>query len=120
MTDDDRFPAWPPEWLEDHVLSAEETLAEHEGLTFRTGLRNDGHVLMSVSWPEGRRWMRVDPVGHEPPRALRIGELSEDADTARMVEGVWSQALTLAKQLIDGEITELPTTQPRKRRWGRG
>jgi hypothetical protein len=119
----DAFPRWPPDWLDEHDLSTEEELGQVGEVEFLTGLRSDGQVLMSVTWPEGRRYMLVDPVGNEGPRALRVGEKSEDPDVARMVEGVWSQALSLAKQLIDGDIQSITPPAPGRsgrRGWRRG
>ena len=125
---DDDFPRWPPPWIEDRPLAAEEVLAEAGDIAFASALRADDRVLLSVSWPGGKRWLMVDPVGNEAPQALRIGERSEDPEISRMVEGVWSQALTRAKQLMDGELdlgaegpgeTPDPPAGPR-RRWRRG
>jgi hypothetical protein len=108
---DDLFPRWPPEWLEDHELELEEAGTEPADVQLVSAMRSDGQVLVSVTWPGGRRYLRVDPSGDEDPEALRIGEPAEDPDVARMVEGVWSQALKLAKQLIDGDV-ELPPEPP--------
>ncbi|WP_354700952.1 hypothetical protein DSM112329_01245 [Paraconexibacter sp. AEG42_29] len=128
MSDD--FPRWPPDWLDEYALSKEETLAAAGAVELRSGLRGDGQILFAVQWPDGLRYMVVDPVGGGTPQALRIGEKSEDGEIARLVEGLWSQALAQAKQLIDGEIqaaTPLMPTLPdpggdggRRRRWGRG
>lgn len=100
----DTYPRWPDDWLEDHTLATEEAVAASEEVEFLSALRSDGSVLFSVTWPEGRRYMLVDPIGNVAPQALRVGERSEDAEIARSVEGVWSGALALAKQLIDGEV----------------
>jgi len=121
----DDFPRWPPEWIEDHALAAEEVLAEAGDISFASALRADDKVLLSVTWPGGRRWMMVDPVGNEAPQAFRIGERSEDPEINRMVEGVWSQALERAKQLIDGELKlgaaepEPPADGKSRRPWRR-
>jgi hypothetical protein len=46
--------------------------------------------------------------------------VSEDTDLARSIDAMWSQALRLAKQIMDGEVPALWEEQPRKRRrWGR-
>lgn len=97
------FPLWPGDWLTDHGVAAEQVLAADEHVELVTALRGDGQVLFRLSWPEGRRWMLVDPVGGGVPSALRAGEKADDRDVARTVEGLWSQALTLAKGLLDGE-----------------
>jgi hypothetical protein len=103
----DAFPRWPPDWIDDHDLAAEEVLVQNEDVSLATALRNDDRVLFSVSWAGGRRYMLVDPIGNDAPRALRVGERAEDADVARIVEGLWSQALAEPEP-------------PRRRRWGRG
>ena len=117
-----------PETLLADERAALEVLAEAGDIAFASALRADDRVLLSVSWPGGKRWLMVDPVGNEAPQALRIGERSEDPEISRMVEGVWSQALTRAKQLMDGELdlgaegpgeTPDPPAGPR-RRWRRG
>ena len=130
MTDD--FPSWPPDWLDEYELAAEQTVAATDEVSLTSALRKDDRVLMAVSWPGGRRWMLFDPVGNDPPQALRIGERSDDGEVARIVEGLWSQALTLAKRMMDGELTAealaaaaaeaLQEQEPeqKKRRWGRG
>jgi hypothetical protein len=120
----DAFPRWPDDWLEDHTLATEEAVAASAEVEFLSALRSDGSVLFSVTWPEGRRYMLVDPIGNVAPQALRVGERSEDAEVARSVEGVWSGALALAKQLIDGEVdppaAEGADDASRRGRWRRG
>jgi hypothetical protein len=122
----DVFPRWPPDWTDDHTLATDESLAVSEDIEFFSALRSDGQVLFAVAWPEGRRYMLVDPEGETPPRALRVGEKSEDPDIGRGVEGVWSGALALARQILDGEVdplrpglAPLPTEDEpkRRRRW---
>ncbi|MCW3013278.1 MAG: hypothetical protein JWO02_370 [Solirubrobacterales bacterium] len=117
----DRFPRWPSAWLDERDLATEEVVARAGDVELVSGLRSDGVVLLSVSWPGGRRYLLVDPVGHQGPQALRAGEKSDDAETARVVEALWSQALNLAKHLIDGDV-ELPLPQSRSgwRPWRRG
>lgn len=100
------FPSWPPDWLEDRTLAAEGVVAEEQGVVLTHGLGSDGQVLLSVSWPEGRRWMLIDPVGGGLPQALRIGQDADDPGIARLVDRTWSQALGIAKQLIDGDVGE--------------
>lgn len=121
----DPFPRWPSAWLDEQDVAAEQSLVDHAGVELVTGLRGDGQVLLSVTWPGGRRYMLVDPVGGGVPQALRAGEKSTDPETARLVEGFWSQALTLAKKLLDGDLDalELPADDPpggKRRRWRRG
>jgi hypothetical protein len=118
----DRFPRWPSAWLDEQDLATEEVVAHAGDVQLLSGLRSDGQVLLSVSWPQGRRYLLVDPVGNQDPQALRAGEKSDDPETARLVEGLWSQALTLAKRLLDGDV-RLPVQQrdrPRRRPWRRG
>lgn len=127
---DDGFPRWPPEWIEDRTLADEHELAASGEVHFASALTNDDRVLLSVTWPGGRRWLYVDPVGGEPPRALRIGELAEDVQLRRAIDAIWSQALGVAKKLIDGELDlaameamarEQQEDEPRRRRlWRRG
>lgn len=128
MSDD--YPRWPPDWLDEYALSKEETLAAAGTVELRSGLRGDGQILFAVEWSDGLRYMIVDPVGGGTPHALRIGEKSADGEVARLVEGLWSQALAQAKALIDGEIQaatplmpaapELGSSDGKRRRWGRG
>ena len=117
---DDLFiPLWPPPWLEDHTISDEPPVAAGEDVKLMSAVRSDERVLLSVSWPGGRRYLMIDPRGDGAPEAFRAGELSSDPDLARSIDAMWSQALQLAKQAQDGE---LPTfdEQPRRRRpWRR-
>jgi hypothetical protein len=64
--------------------------------------------MWSVSWPGGRRWLMIDPEGGADPAALRAGQVSDDADLARAIDAMWSQALRMAKQIMDGEVPTLP------------
>jgi hypothetical protein len=107
----DDFPRWPPDWVEDHDLATEETVAATDEVSLTSALRNDDRLLMAVSWPGGRRYMLVDPVGNDAPQALRIGERAEDAEVASLVEGLWSQALTIAKRIMDGELPAMPPAE---------
>ncbi len=116
---DDPFPHWPPDWVDDYDLAADERVAVEGDVEFVSALRADDRVLLSVSWPGGKRYLLVDPIGTDAPQALRVGEVAEDPQTARMIDALWSQALTLAKKLMDGDL-ELPTEPPeRKGRLGR-
>jgi hypothetical protein len=129
---DEPFPHWPPDWVDDYELAGEQTVAATDDISLTSALRTDDRVLMGVSWPGGRRWMLFDPVGNDAPQALRIGERSDDAEVSRIVEGLWSQVLTLAKRMMDGELTAealaaaaaaaIGEEEPKekKRRWGRG
>lgn len=106
----DPFPRWPPAWVEDHVLATEEVIAEGEGVALAAALRGDDRILLSVTWPTGRRYVLVDPMGAEPAEALRVGEPPAETEDARLVDAAWSQVLTLAKALMDGEA-EMPWGQ---------
>ena len=82
-------------------------------------VRSVERILLSVSWPGGRRYLMVDPHGNEPAEAFRAGATSTDPDVARAIDAMWSQALQLAKQIQDGELPTLDD-EPRKRRgWRR-
>ena len=124
---DEHLPAWPPAWIEDHDLAAEQVVAASDEVELASALRADDRILMSVSWPGGRRYLLIDPVGAHPAEALRAGEVAEDPEVARAIDGLWSRALTLAKQIMDGEL-EMPgpgaaeeDEPPRRRRpWRRG
>jgi hypothetical protein len=118
---DDPFPRWPPDWVEDHELEVEEVVEPGDGLELVSAVRDDGRVMLTVGWPGGRRYLIVEPVGLSAPEALRIGEPAEDPELARAVEGLWSGALKLAKQLVDGEVpVPAPPSGGRRRPWRRG
>jgi len=119
----DTFPRWPPDWIEDHEVAVEQVVAQSEQVALASAMRADGQVLLSLSWPGGRRYLLVDPIGNHPPQALRIGEEAEEPSLRRGVDRLWSQALGIAKQLIDGELEQPepePDEEPRRRRWRRG
>lgn len=118
----DALPQWPPDWVDDHTLAAEQVLTATTELSLATALRNDDRVLISVSWPGGRRYLFVDPIGTEAPRALRAGDEPQDAEVRRQLDAMWSQALGLAKQLIDGDLQVPPEAleEQKRRRWRRG
>lgn len=125
----DALPAWPPDWIEDRELAAEQVVAVSGDVSLASALRSDDRVLISVSWPGGRRYMLVDPVGNDAPQALRAGEIAEDVEISRGVDALWSQALEIAKRLIDGDLDLGAMEQqaaaeqdtPRRRRpWRRG
>jgi hypothetical protein len=116
----DPYPRWPPDWVEDHELTTEEVVTPGDDLELVSAVRDDGRVLLSVGWPGGRRYLIVEPVGLDAPRALQIGEPSEDPDVARAVAGLWNGALKLAKGLIDGEVPVPGTKAGRRRPWRRG
>jgi hypothetical protein len=118
---DDLFiPLWPPAWLEDHSLNDEQLVAAGEDVKLMSALRSDERVLLSVSWPGGRRYLMIDPSGEGAPEAFRAGALSEDPDLARAIDAMWSQALQLAKQIQDGDLPEPDEQQGKRRRWRRG
>jgi hypothetical protein len=118
---DDLFiPLWPPAWLEGHTLGDEQLVAAGDDVKLMTAVRSDERVLLSVSWPGGRRYLMVDPHGDAAAEAFHAGAPSADSDFARSIDAMWSQALRLAKQIEDGELP-LPDEQPKKRRrWRRG
>jgi hypothetical protein len=118
---DDLFiPLWPSAWVEDHTLSDEQLVAAGEDVKLMSAVRSDERVLLSVSWPGGRRYLMIDPHGDAAPEAFRAGPPSTDPDLARSIDAMWSQALLIAKQIQDGELPPTPDEQPRKRRpWRR-
>jgi hypothetical protein len=121
---DDLFiPLWPPQWLEAHTLADEQLVAAGEDVKLMSAVRSDQRVLLSVSWPGGRRYLMIDPQGDAAPEAFRAGAISEDADLARGIDAMWSQALRIAKQIQDGELPGLPAPEEppekRRRRWRR-
>jgi hypothetical protein len=117
---DDLFiPLWPPAWVEEHTLSDEQLVAAGDDVKLMSALRSDERVLLSVSWPGGRRYLMIDPHGDGAAEAFRAGAPSADSDLARSIDAMWSQALRLAKQILDGELPS-PDQQPSKRRrWRR-
>jgi len=117
---DDLFiPLWPPAWLEGHTISEEQLVAAGEDVKLMSAVRSDERVLLSLSWPGGRRYLMIDAHGDHAPEAFRAGATSTDPDVARSIDAMWSQALLLAKQILDGE-PPTPDEQPRKRRpWPR-
>jgi hypothetical protein len=116
---DDLFiPLWPPAWLEDHTVSDEQIVEAAEDVRLMSAVRSDERVLLSVSWPGGRRYLMIDPTGDAAPAAFRAGATSEDSDTARSIDALWSQALLLAKRILDGELPA-PEDEPRRPRWRR-
>jgi hypothetical protein len=117
--DDLLIPLWPPAWVEDHVLSDEQLVAAGEDVKLMSAVRSDQRVLLSVSWPGGRRYLMIDPTGDAAAEALRAGAVSDDTDLARSIDAMWSQALRLAKQIMDGELPALEEEPPKRRRWGR-
>jgi hypothetical protein len=117
--DDLLIPLWPPAWVEDHTLSDEQLVAAGEDVNLMSAVRSDQRVLLSVSWPGGRRYLMIDPQGDAAAEAFRAGAVSADARLAHSIDAMWSQALMLAKQILDGELPALDE-QPRKRRgWRR-
>jgi hypothetical protein len=115
---DDLFiPLWPPAWVEDHTLSDEQLVAAGEDVKLMSAVRSDQRLLLSVSWPGGRRYLMVDPVGDGAAEAFRAGATSTDPDVARAIDAMWSQALQLAKQILDGELQSLDERPKKRRRW---
>jgi hypothetical protein len=117
--DDLLIPLWPPPWVADHDVSDEQLIDAGEAVRLMSATRSDQRVLLSVSWSGGRRYLMVDPEGGSPAEAFSAGEPAADAALARAIDAMWSQALLLAKQMMDGELPT-PDEPPRKRRrWGR-
>ena len=82
-----------------------------------SAVRSDQRVLLSVSWPGGRRYLMIDPQGGAAAEAFRSGETSADSDFARSIDAMWSQALQLAKQILDGELPAVGEPPKQRRRW---
>ena len=114
------IPLWPPAWVDDLDVSDEQLVDAGEHVKLMSAVRSDQRVLLSVSWPGGRRYLMIDPEGGAAPEAFRAGAPSEDTDLARAIDAMWSQALRLAKQMIDGEIPASGEPPRKRRRWGRG
>jgi hypothetical protein len=117
---DDLFiPLWPPAWVEGYSLGDEQLVAAGEDVRLMSAVRSDQRVLLSVSWPGGRRYLMIDPGGEGAPEAFRAGATSTDPDLARSIDAMWSQALRLAKQIVDGELPSLDEQPSKRRRWRR-
>ena len=115
---DDLFiPLWPPAWVEDYTLSDEQLVAAGEDVKLMSAVRSDQRVLLSVSWPGGRRYLMIDPHGGSAAEAFRAGATSSDSEFARSIDAMWSQALQLAKQILDGELPALGEPPKKRRRW---
>jgi hypothetical protein len=117
--DDLLIPLWPPPWVDDYELSDEQLVDASEDVKLMSALRSDQRVLLSVSWPGGRRYLMIDPEGGAAAEAFRAGAPSEDTELARAIDAMWSQALGLAKQIMDGELPAPDEPPPKRRRWGR-
>jgi hypothetical protein len=117
--DDIFIPLWPPAWVEDYTLSDERLVAAGDDVKLMSAVRSDQRVLLSVSWPGGRRYLMIDPHGDGAPEAFRAGATSTDSDLARSIDAMWSQALKLAKQILEGELRSLDQRPNKRRRWRR-
>jgi hypothetical protein len=117
VMDDLFIPLWPPAWVEDYTLSDEQLVAAGEEVKLMSAVRSDQRVLLSVSWPGGRRYLMIDPHGGGAAEAFRAGTTSTDSDFARSIDAMWSQALQLAKQILDGELPALGERPKKRRRW---
>jgi hypothetical protein len=102
--DDLLIPLWPPAWVEDRDVSDEQLVDAGEDVRLMSALRSDQRVLLSVSWPGGRRYLMIDPEGGAAAEAFRAGASPADTELARAIDAMWSQALRLAKQMMDGEL----------------
>jgi hypothetical protein len=118
--DDLMIPLWPPAWVDDYELSDEQLVDASEDVKLMSAMRSDQRVLLSVSWPGGRRYLMIDPEGGAAAEAFRAGAPSEDTELARAIDAMWSQALALAKQIMDGELPVAEEPSRKRRRWGRG
>src|SRR4051812_15771461 len=105
--DDIFIPLWPPAWVEDYTLSDEQLVAAGDDVKLMRAVRSDQRVLLSVSWPGGRRYLMIDPHGEGAAASFRAGATSANSDFARAIDAMWSQALQLAKQILDGELPSL-------------
>src|SRR3954467_8035804 len=94
-------------------------VAAGDDVKLMSAVRSDERVLLSVSWPGGRRYLMIDPHGEAPPEALRAGDTATDSDVARSIDAMWSQALRLAKQIQDGEMPAVDQEPDKRRRWRR-
>jgi hypothetical protein len=119
VMDDLFIPLWPPAWVEDYTLSDEQLVAAGEDVKLMSAVRSDQRVLLSVSWPGGRRYLMIDRNRDCPPEAFRAGATSTDSDLARSIDAMWSQALQLAKQILDGDLPSLDEPTHKRRRWRR-
>jgi hypothetical protein len=117
--DDLLIPLWPPPWVDDYDVSDEQLITAGEDVRLMSALRSDQRVLLSVSWPGGRRYLMIDPEGGAAAEAFRAGEPSEDTERARAIDAMWSQALQLAKQMMDGELPVPEEPSSKRRRWRR-
>ena len=117
---DDLFiPLWPPAWVDGHSLRDERLVAAGDDVKLMSAVRSDQRVLLSVSWPGGRRYLMIDPHGDGAPEAFRAGATSTDSDLARSIDAMWSKALQLAKQIMEGELPSLDQPPNKRRRWRR-
>jgi hypothetical protein len=117
--DDIFIPLWPPAWVEDYTLSDEHLVAAGDDVKLMSAVRSDQRVLLSVSWPGGRRYLMIDPHGDGAPEAFRAGATSTDSELARAIDAMWSQALQLAKRILEGELPPLDQRPNTRRRWRR-
>ena len=117
--DDIFIPLWPPAWVEDYTLRDEQLVAAGDNVKLMSAVRSDQRVLLSVSWPGGRRYLMIDPHGDGAAEAFRAGATSTDSDFARSIDAMWSQALRLAKQIGEGELPSLDERPNKRRRWRR-
>jgi hypothetical protein len=117
--DDLMIPLWPPAWVDDHDISDEQLIDAGEDVRLMSAVRSDQRVLLSVSWSGGRRYLMIDPEGGAAAEAFRAGAPPDDADLARAIDAMWSQALRLAKQMMDGELPVSEEPPPKRRRWRR-
>ena len=117
--DDIFIPLWPPAWVEGYTLSDEQLVAAGDDVKLMSAVRSDERILLSVSWPGGRRYLMIDPHEDGEAEAFRAGAPAKDSDFARSIDAMWSQALRLAKQIQEGELPSLDQPPNKRRRWRR-
>jgi hypothetical protein len=117
--DDLLIPLWPPAWVDEHDVGDEELIDAGEDVRLMSARRSDKRVLLSVSWPGGRRYLMIDPESGAAAEAFRAGAPPADTELARAIDAMWSQALLLAKQMMDGEFPASDEPPPKRRGWRR-
>jgi len=68
--DDIFISLWPRAWVEGYALGDERLVAAGGDVGLMSAVRCDQRVLLSVSWPGGRRYVMIDPRGEGAAEAL--------------------------------------------------